>query len=196
MEFRVIANLRCACLLAVLVTLGGCRALAPAAVPSVEPAGVPSLTPAAVSSVEPTAAVDEAAPEACGFPSGTALEYAGRSTTAALGVQEVVGDPMSVDPADVYITRDAFDRGELHGRLVCAIFVDNPGFVEVTVHPDDGGRFEEPDPTVRPTEPAGGIVEDEAVGIARAHVENGDRWELAVAEAGPIGGCHTARARN
>jgi hypothetical protein len=84
------------------------------------------------------------APESCGFADGTALSYAGRSTTAALGVQEVVGDPMSNDPADIYITRDKFDQGELHGRLVCAIFVNQPGFVEITVHPADGGRFEPP----------------------------------------------------
>ncbi len=31
---------------------------------------------------------------------------------------------MSDDLADIYITRDKFDQGDLHGRLVCAIFVD------------------------------------------------------------------------
>ena len=41
------------------------------------------------------------------------------------------------DPADIYITRDAFDQGEHHGRLVCAVFVNDPGFVEITVHPED-----------------------------------------------------------
>ena len=87
------------------------------------------------------------APEACGFGEGTPLSYAGRATTAELDVQEVVGDPMADEPADIYITRDAFDQGELHGRLVCAIFVDDPAFVEITIHPDDGGRFTEPDPT-------------------------------------------------
>ena len=50
-------------------------------------------------------------------------------------------DPMSDDPADIYVTRDTFNQGELHGRLVCAIFVNDPGFVEVTVHPEDWGRF-------------------------------------------------------
>ena len=91
------------------------------------------------------------APAQCGFPDGTALEFGGRSTTSALGVQEVVGDPMSDDPADIYITRDAFDQGELHGRLVCAIYVNDPGFVETTVHPADGGRFiPEPEPTPEP----------------------------------------------
>ena len=80
------------------------------------------------------------APQACGFPDGAALSYAGRSTTSALGVQEGVGDPMSDDPADIYITRDRFDQGQLNGRLVCAIYVNPPGFVEVTVHPADDGR--------------------------------------------------------
>ena len=74
------------------------------------------------------------APAECSFPPGTPLEFAGRSTTATLDVQEAVGDPMSDDPADIYITRDAFDQGELHGRLVCAIFVNQPGFVEITPH--------------------------------------------------------------
>ena len=87
-----------------------------------------------------TLPAQQEAPNSC-FPEGTALSYAGRSTTAALGVQEVVGDPMSFEPADIYITRDKFDQGDMHGRLVCAIFVNDPGFVEVTVHPTDGGRF-------------------------------------------------------
>jgi hypothetical protein len=98
------------------------------------------------------------APEACGFPDGAALSYAGRSTTAALNVQEVVGDPLSDDPADIYITRDGFDQGDLHGRLVCAIFVDQPGFVEVTVHPADGGRLM-PTPTAIPTPLPSGMIE-------------------------------------
>jgi len=101
----------------------------------------------------------EAPPNSC-FPEGTALSYAGRSTTAALGVQEVVGDPMSFEPADIYITRDKFDQGELHGRLVCAIFVNPPGFVEVTVHPADGGRFvAEHVPSERPTPLPSGMIE-------------------------------------
>lgn len=127
------------------------------------------------------------APVACGFPAGTVLEYAGRSTTAALHVQEVVGDPMSDDPADIYITRDAFDQGELRGRLVCAIFVNDPGFVEITVHPDDGGRVEPPTPQPSTTPPAGGVSRTQAIEAGRAHVEDGHEWRLAVADAGPIG---------
>lgn len=99
------------------------------------------------------------APESC-FSDGTALSYAGRTTTAALNVQEVVGDPMSHELADIYITRDKFDQGDLHGRLVCAIFVDHPGFVEVTVHPADGGRVQaEPVPTPDPTPLPSGSIE-------------------------------------
>jgi hypothetical protein len=126
------------------------------------------------------------APAACGFPAGTALSYAGRATTAALDVQEVVGDPMSDDPADIYITRDAFDQGALHGRLVCAIFVNDPGFVEVTVHPADGGRISEtPEPSFAPR-PSGGMSRDEAVDIAREAVPQADGWDVLAAEAGPV----------
>lgn len=134
-------------LLTLVLSLAGCR-LAGAPPPSV-----------AVSPSTPVDTGDEA-PEGCGFPDGTALSYAGRSTTAALNVQEVVGDPLSDDPADIYITRDKFDQGDLHGRLVCAIFVDQPGFVEITVHPADGGRFsEEPVPAATPTPLPSGMIE-------------------------------------
>ena len=101
---------------------------------------------------------EQVAPNSC-FPEGTPLSYAGRSTTAALGVQEVVGDPMSFEPADIYITRDKFDQGDLHGRLVCAIFLE-VNFVEITVHPADGGRFvEEPMPTETQTPLPSGMIE-------------------------------------
>ena len=134
-------------LLVGILTIGGCRVAG-------DPghAGSPEL-----SRVE----VGAEAPAACGFPEGTALSFAGRSTTADLDVQEVVGDPMSNALADIYITRDAFDQGELHGRLVCAVFVDDPGFVEVTVHPADGGRVTEPLPTspVSPSPLPSGLIE-------------------------------------
>lgn len=98
-------------------------------------------------------------PESC-FSDGRALSYAGRSTTAALNVQEVVGDPMSHELADIYITRDKFDQGDLHGRLVCAIFVGQPGFIEITVHPADGGRVRaQPVPTPDPSPLPSGAIE-------------------------------------
>jgi hypothetical protein len=145
----------------------------------------------------------DGAPEACGFPPGTALEFAGRATTAGPGVQEVRGDPMSNDPADIYVTRDAFDQGELRGRLVCAIYVNPPGFVEITVHPDDvEPPVDEPAlPRGGPPEaPAGAISEERAVAIAREAVleqTDGDLglrdplaaivgWEFGGAEAGPL----------
>src|SRR5919106_3689894 len=130
------------------LAIAGCRSAG--AAPS--QADSPSASPA-VEGVE--------APVACGFPEGTALSFAGRSTTAALDVQEVVGDPMSEEVADIYITRDAFDQGELHGRLVCAVFVDVAGFVEVTVHPDDGGRVSEvpTTPAASPTPLPSGVIE-------------------------------------
>jgi len=134
------------------------------------------------------------APEACGFAPGAALEFAGRATTAGLGVQEVQGDPMSNDPADIYVTRDAFDQGELHGRLVCAIYVNPPGFVEITVHPDDMPEVvEEPPAPAEP--PPDGISAEEAMAVAREALAEGpdhDRapwegdWEVGPAQAGPI----------
>ncbi len=125
------------------------------------------------------------APDSCGFADGTALSYAGRSTTAALDVQEVVGDPMSNDPADIYITRDKFDQGELHGRLVCAVYVDQPGFVEITVHPADGGRFEPPEPVEPAPAPTDGISKNEALDIAYDAVPEMDGRDV-VAEAGAV----------
>ena len=110
-----------------LLTLAGCRGL-----PVFRGVASPRISP-------DTTAIGEA-PARCAFPRGTVLAYAGRSTTAALDVEEVVGDPMSTELADIYITRDAFDQGDHHGRLVCAIFVNDPEFVEITVHPSDGGR--------------------------------------------------------
>jgi hypothetical protein len=135
----------------------------------------------------PSAALGAEAPEACGFPPGTPLEFAGRATTAGLDVQEVVGDPMSDDPADIYITRDPFDQGELHGRLVCAVFVNDPGFVEITVHPEDGGRFEPVEPTPRSTQPPNGVPKAEAIDIASAEVPADEGWELFDAFSAPLG---------
>jgi hypothetical protein len=134
-------------LLVVILALAGCRYAETGA------------SQAALSAAPPQERTE--APEACGFPAGTPLSYAGRSTTADLDVQEVVGDAMSDDPADIFITRDAFDQGELHGRLVCAVFVDHPGFVEITVHPEDGGRFSEPPatPLVTPSPLPPGFIE-------------------------------------
>ena len=126
---------------------------------------------------------DEAT-EPCEFPPGTALEFAGRATTAELGVEEVPGDPLSDEPADIVITREEYVQGDQHGRLVCAYYV-NENFVEVTIHPDDlEPVVEGPEQPV--PEPAEGISEEEAVAIGRAEVPEGDAWRLAVAEAGPI----------
>jgi hypothetical protein len=174
--------LRFAAMLAVVLAVAGCRGLLPAAGGSSDP-----LASGALGSGEPRPAGEAEAPQECGFPPGTPLEYAGRSTTAELDVQEVIGDPMSDDPADIYITRDPFAQGEHFGRLVCAVFVDHPGFVEVTLHPEDGGRFEPTPPLPSVTPPPGGITKDEATEIALAEVDRPARWEVAHAEAGPIG---------
>ena len=170
--------------LALLVALAGWRTLPAGADP---PLSHPSAAEPSVSQPSASSSGLGEAPEACGFPAGTALEYAGRSTTAELDVQEVVGDPMSDDPADIYITSEAFDQGDLHGRLVCANFVNDPGFVEVTVHPEDGGRFVEPTPYPSVPTPAGKITRDDAVEIAIAHVTEPGEWEVVHVEAGPIG---------
>jgi hypothetical protein len=125
------------------------------------------------------------APAECGFPDGTALGFAGRSTTALLGVNEAPGDPMSVEPADIYITRDALDQGENHGRLVCAIFVNPPGFVEITVHPADD-PFVPPTPAPVGSQPADGVDQRQAVEAARARVDEPETWTLGGAEAGSV----------
>ena len=179
-------------LLAVIIVLlgtTGCRVPAAGASAGVSVEPLPSdrsaqPTPSETPGPPPISAE---APAECGFPPGTALEYAGRSTTAALDVQEVVGDPMSDDAADIYISRDKMEQGDLTGRLVCAIYVDTPGFVEVTVHPDDGGRFVPPTPYPSTTPPAGGLAEADAIEAARTQVERPDEWEAALVEAGPIG---------
>ena len=131
---------------------------------------------------------DVLGPDACGFAEGAVLEYAVRATTAGLDVQEVVGDPMSDDLADIYVTRDKFDQGEHHGRLVCAIFVDQPDFVEITVHPEDGGRFVEPEPTpiVTPTPLPPGFIEITThCGLDFPRIEfEGELWKFDVEDSG------------
>ena len=111
-----------------------------------------------------------------------ALEYAGRSTTAELGVQEVVGDPMSSHPADIYITRDKFQEGSQYGRLVCAIYVEDGDFIEVTVHPEDGGRFSPAPPTPTPTPlPSGFIQIFTHCGLDDPRIEyGGELWRFDV----------------
>jgi hypothetical protein len=179
-----------------LVALTGCATLRAQAAPASRfperevaetPAGPPVPTTQLPQPETPQPPAGQEAPAACGFPPGTALSYAGRSTTAALDVQEIVGDPMSDDPADIYITRDALDQGEHHGRLVCAIFVGDPGFVEITVHPEDGGRFEPPLETPAATAPPLGISVDEAVEAALGAAPSDQAWEVQGAEAGPLG---------
>ena len=71
--------------------------------------------------------------------------------------------------------------------LVCAVFVNVPGFVEVTVHPEDGGRFVPPTPYPSVTAPPGGISKVAATDIARAEVPEPSEWDIAHVEAGPIG---------
>jgi hypothetical protein len=175
------------------IAIGGLMTAAPLATSPSSSVTPTSPAPAPTASATPTATpswvAGQEAPEECGLPDGAVLSFAGRSTTAALGVQEVVGDRMSDDPADIYITRDKYDQGELHGRLVCAIFPGEDGmgdFVEVTVHPEDGGRFSlEPEPAS--TAPPDGISRDEAIGAAHALRPAADGWVVVVVEAGPRG---------
>ncbi len=162
-------------MLVAFLALTGCRSLS-----ALE-------APGASNSFSPLGSSAQEAPARCGFAPGTALSFAGRSTTAALDVEEVVGDAMSTQAADIYITRDAFDHGAHHGRLVCAIFVSVPKFVEVTVHPSDGGRVSPtPEPSIGPT-PSDGISGEEAVAAARATVPDPDQWEISVVEATTVG---------
>jgi hypothetical protein len=135
------------------------------------------------------AIVAEEAPAACDFPAGAELEYAGRSTTAQLGVQQIETDPLSTRPADIYITRETFDRGEEHGRLVCMILVEQPDFVEVTIHPADD-PYVEPTPPPLGSRPEHGIGRRAAVDLALERVRQREgeagEWDVAVAEAGSV----------
>jgi hypothetical protein len=76
---------------------------------------------------------------------------------AELGVQEAPGDPMSTHQADIYITRDRFQEGIHHGRLVCAIYVEDGGFIEYTVHPED--QSSPPPATPTPTPLPSGLIQ-------------------------------------
>jgi hypothetical protein len=169
-------------------TLAGCRLAgsAPTSVASVAPSA--SELPGEVAGEPPTSPPGPEAPAECGFLPGAALEFAGRSTYAALGVGDAAGassDPMSDDPADIYITRDTYNQGQLHGRLVCAIFVGaNQWFVEITVHPQDWGRFT---PVPEPGEPTNGLSETEAAEAARAGLPEPHEWAIQIWDAGPIG---------
>lgn len=164
-------------LLVGILGIAGCRLAGTGASPAASPSASPSAS---------SAPVGVEAPEACAFPPGTALSYAGRSTTAALDVQEVVGDPMSDDLADIYITRDRFRWGQLHGRLVCAVFVHDPNFVEVTVHPADGGRISlvPTTPSISPSPlPSGSIAIVTHCGLDFVRIEyEGQLWRFDVEE--------------
>lgn len=142
--------------------------------------------------------VDEEPAGECGFPPGTELIFAGRSTTAALEVQEMVGDPMSHEPADIYITRDEFDQGELHGRLVCAIYGDPRGFTEVTMAPEgwdpESGRLPqvsaeatEATEATPPQPPPTGLARAEAIAAARSAVPRAATWDVDYVVSGPPG---------
>ena len=171
------------------VGLAGCR-LAPGGPPSdlsspTEGLSQPVAPPPSASAV----AGGPEAPEDCGFPPGTPLEFAGRSTYAELHVGDAKGepvDPLSDDPADIYITRDPITH-ESHsapGRYVCAIFVgENEGFVEITMHPEDWDRYS---PVPKPGQPANGLSYEEAEETARAALPEGD-WYVELQPAGPIG---------
>jgi hypothetical protein len=176
-------------LLALIMTVGlaGCRLAG--APPSELTSPTEGLSPPVAPPPSASAvAGGREAPEDCGFPPGTALEFAGRSTYAELRVGDAKGDsvdPMSDEPADIYITRETFNQGELHGRLVCAIFVGaNEGFVEITIHPEDWGRYT---PELEPGEPANGLSADEAVEAVRAGLPEGDEWYVQLNGSGPIG---------
>lgn len=108
------------------------------------------------------------------------LEYAGRSTMAELGVQEAPGDPMSTHPADIYITRDKFQEGIHYGRIVCAIYVEDGGFTEYTVHPED--QSTPPPPTPTPTPLPSGLIEVLThCGLSHARIEyDGQLWRFNV----------------
>lgn len=167
----------------VALVLAGCAAAGPRPAESV---------PAATRG-ESLAPVDAEAPPECGFEPGTKLIYAGRSTTSLLQVQEVIGDPMSNDPADIYITFDEIDFGDGGARQVCAIYVDPPGFVELTLapvgwDPETGRPSPTPPPLPEPeaSVPAAVVTQDEAVAAALAIAPQDVDWEVATARQVPL----------
>ncbi|HEX5040702.1 MAG TPA: hypothetical protein VFW95_11270 [Candidatus Limnocylindria bacterium] len=169
--------------IAASVVLVSCRLAGSAPTDTASPVATASVSAAPAGTGGPAPSVLAAqAPKECGFPPGTALEFAGRATTAGLGVQQVVGDPMSDDPADIYVTAEPIDYGGVPGRVVCAIYVNDPGFVEITMHPDDVGRFTPlPTPTLPP-----GASEADAIEAARAVLPEPDEWQIEVTPPGPI----------
>ncbi len=140
--------LKRAVLLATALALGGCR-LAGGAPPSSEV----GLSGSPVAAPSGSALVGDGR---C-FGPEIALEYAGRSTMAELGVEEAPGAPMSTHQADIYITRDKFQEGIHFGRIVCAIYVEDGDFIEYTVHPDD--QSSPPPPTPEPTPLPSGLIQ-------------------------------------
>jgi hypothetical protein len=171
------------------VGLAGCRLAGAPPSELFSPSAVAPPSKLALPSASAVAGGPEA-PEDCGFPPGTALEFAGRSTYAELHVGDAKGDsvdPLSDDPADIYITRDPITQegwGPL-GRFVCAIFVgENEGFVEITMHPEDWDRYS---PVPKPGEPANGLTHEDAEAAARAALPEGDDWYVQLNGSGPIG---------
>jgi hypothetical protein len=131
------------------------------------------------------------------FPEGAPLVVATRTTAAALEVEEVPGDPLSHDLADVYVTRAEYDQGDLHGPLVCATFVEQPGIVEITVAPEtcdpETGRPSMPAPpsavpaeTPRAPAPSPMLSREEALAVSHVAAPGTEDWEVLVATAGPI----------
>ncbi len=181
-------------LLVATLGLAGCR-MAGGAPPTATPSPTAGASPESVPSPSPSPSASAAAgmleaPEQCGFPAGTALEFADRSSYAELRVGDAKGDsidPMSDEPADIYITRDPITRegSRQLGRFVCAIFGgENEGFVEITMHPEDWDRYS---PVPLPGEPANGLTADEATAAAHAVLPNGDNWYVELAGSGPMG---------
>ena len=151
-------------LLVALVGLSGCRLAGGA------PPGSQAVTPSSSGLVG----------DGRCFGPDVALEYAGRSTTAELGVQEAAGDPMSTHQADIYITRDKFQEGIHFGRLVCAIYVEDGGFIEYTVHPEDQSSPPPPTPTPTPL-PSGLIQIFTHCGLDDPRIEyDGELWRFDV----------------
>lgn len=171
-------------MISALLAAGATLALAACGAPA---SPVPSASSTTEASDATPGPIAELAPETCGFGEGARLIFAGRTTTAALQVQEVIGDPMSNDPADIYITFDEFDNGAVRGRQVCAIYVDHPGFVELTLapegwSPETGRPPATPTPTPAPAreseKPVVVASAEEAVEIARAEVPEAADWDV------------------
>ena len=74
------------------------------------------------------------APADCGFPPGTPLAFAGRTTMNQVGLIDT--DPEQIhgdDRADIHVTLEPIEAHGVRGRLACVVYVDFGGIEIIEV---------------------------------------------------------------